>query len=111
MKKKVRSKKFDQHFLDEFLILIEKKPDFAEAYNNLAHILLIQHRYDEALTNVNKAIKIKPNFFQALIIQAKILLNKNKTIELKHILHQMINLNPRAPEIYFQIGKIYINPS
>ena len=44
---------------------IALKPEYAEAYNNLAIILVKQERGDEAIANYHKALRLKPEYPEA----------------------------------------------
>ena len=44
---------------------IALKPDFAEAYNNLAAAYLAQHRWDDAIQAASQALRLKPDFAMA----------------------------------------------
>lgn len=41
---------------------IALKPDYAEAYNNIAAANIALHRWDEAMRAARKAIRIRPDF-------------------------------------------------
>ena len=43
--------------------VIEKHPTVAVAYNNRGGTLMLEKRYEEALADYNRAIELRPDFY------------------------------------------------
>jgi tetratricopeptide (TPR) repeat protein len=48
--------------LESYEESFQQKPDFVAAINNLAHVYVLHHRYDEALRLLNKAISMDESY-------------------------------------------------
>jgi tetratricopeptide (TPR) repeat protein len=78
------------------------------AYFNSARILQLQDQLDTAFVKYDQAIKLKPDFSQALCFQAKILLHQGNSEKALEKLKKSQQLNPNDPETNKLIANYYI---
>ncbi|GGB71416.1 tetratricopeptide repeat protein [Henriciella pelagia] len=53
--------------------VISIQPEYAEAYNRRATVFLMEEKYDEALRDVNEALRLEPRHFGAWMGLARVL--------------------------------------
>ena len=78
------------------------------AYFNSAKILQLQERLENAYEKYDQAIKLKPDFSQALCHQAEILLLQGESEKALEKLKKSQQLNPNDPETNILIANYYI---
>ncbi|MFX1538107.1 MAG: tetratricopeptide repeat protein [Promethearchaeota archaeon] len=78
------------------------------AYFNSARILQLQDQLDAAYEKYDQAIKLKPDFSQALCHQAEILMHQGESEEALKKLKKSQQLNPNDPETNKLIASYYI---
>ncbi|MFX0124277.1 MAG: tetratricopeptide repeat protein [Candidatus Hodarchaeota archaeon] len=78
------------------------------AYFNSAKILQGQDQLDSAYEKYDQAIKIKPDFSQALCHQAEILIHQGRTEKAIEKLKKSQQLNPNDPETNKLLANYYI---
>lgn len=78
------------------------------AYFNSARILQLQDQLDRAYEKYGQAIKLKPDFSQALCHQAEILINQGEPEKALEKLKKSQQLNPNDPETNKLIANYYI---
>ena len=61
--------KYDQALADYNLVL-ELKPDFAEAHNNRGNLYLSAGAYDQAIADYDRAVQIRPGYGEAFYNRA-----------------------------------------
>jgi Tfp pilus assembly protein PilF len=86
--------------IENYIKAIHLKPDFTEAYYNLANILRAQNRTDEAIDNYKQAIRLKPELIKAYNALGEILNERNCYAETIELLKQAIQFNPDNSEVY-----------
>ena len=79
------------------------------AYFNSARILQLQNQLDDAFEKYDQAIKLKPDFSQALCYQAEILLHQGESEKALEKLKKSQQLNPNDPETNKLIANYYID--
>jgi len=84
--------------------LIELKPDYAEAHNNLAVIRKELGRLDEAEISFKKAIKLKPDYADAHYNLGIILQELNRVDEAEINYKKAIKLKPDYVQAYNNLG-------
>jgi len=85
--------------------LIKIAPDLAEGYLGLG-VLLVKTdgaNSPEGLENLQQAVKINPNLYEAQITLGKTLLQQNKTEEALVYLQKAVELLPENPEPHYQL--------
>jgi predicted O-linked N-acetylglucosamine transferase (SPINDLY family) len=85
-----------------FRRIVEIKPDFAPAYNNIAFALEEQGKLDQALVAYKQAIDIKPDFVEAYY-------NMGVTLHKQNTLHRAIETYKRVLELEPSHTKAYSN--
>ncbi|MFX1515025.1 MAG: tetratricopeptide repeat protein [Promethearchaeota archaeon] len=78
------------------------------AYFNSARILQLQERLENAYEKYDQAIKLKPDFSQALCHQAEILLHQGESEKALEKLKKSQQLNPNDPDTNKLIANYYI---
>lgn len=81
-----------------FQLAISKKPQFSEAYNELALTYAMQKNYDEAIKNIKKAIEINPSNGTAYYNLGTYYETENKNKEAADAYRKFLSLNPNDPE-------------
>jgi len=71
----------DDEALQDFLRVIELKPDHKNTYLRMTTIYTNRRMYDDALTSINKMILLDPENGEALFIRAKIYGKKGSNIQ------------------------------
>ncbi|MEJ7861354.1 MAG: tetratricopeptide repeat protein [Pyrinomonadaceae bacterium] len=85
--------------------LIKNAPKLAEGYLGLG-VLLVKTdgaNSSEGLENLQQAVKINPNLYEAQVTLGKILLQQNKTEEALIYLRKAVELLPGNPEPHYQL--------
>lgn len=85
--------------------LIKNAPKLAEGYLGLG-VLLVKTdgaNSSEGLENLQQAVKINPNLYEAQVTLGKILLQRNKTEEALIYLRKAVELLPGNPEPHYQL--------
>ena len=93
--------------IKNYLELIEIKPDFPEAYNNLATIYMKLNKIEEAISNFNKALKSNPNLIEANLNLAKIYMMQKTYNKAENSLKKISQIKSISAKTYFDIATIY----
>jgi len=91
--------------LDIYRKLIKISPTFAEGYLGLGVLLVKTNgaNSSEGLENLQQAVKINSNLYEAQVTLGKILLQRNKTEEALIYLRKAVELLPGNPEPHYQL--------
>lgn len=88
--------------------VLENYPDFWLPYYNRAHMYTNMGEYQQALDDVQKAIRLKPLFFNAYFIRAIIYIHLGKLKEATQDLDTYVELNPDKASAYNKRGISYL---
>jgi tetratricopeptide (TPR) repeat protein len=92
---------------DELRFFLRYFPQHAPSYEKLAKILIIQGKFEEAITQCKKALRLKPQFASVLYHMAFALAKQGKFDQGIEKYQKLIDLDPqKSIDIYNQIGKI-----
>ena len=83
---------------------IQLRPDYVEAYYNLAILMMQFEKFDKAEENYKKAIKLKPDYAEAHNNLGVILKNLGKIDEALECYKKAIELKPDFNEAYNNLG-------
>ena len=97
-------KKID-YFIGKVLALDKKMPEVYAVMTGKN--FWIEWNLALALENINKALKLKPSFYDALIQKGMILISLNRIEESLDCFFQAERINPFAPTINYLIGFVY----
>ena len=84
--------------IGQFQFALSKKPQFSEAYNELAATYALQKNYDEAIRNIKKAIEINPSNGTAYYNLGTYYENKNMDKEAADTYRKFLSINPNDPQ-------------
>jgi len=82
----------------QFQLAISKKPEFTEAYNELAVTYGLQKKYDEAIKNIKRAIEHNSNNATAYYNLGTYYENKNMNREAAGAYRKFLSLHPYDPQ-------------
>lgn len=86
---------------------IDKYPDIASAYLNLAYALLNRQQAEKSLQAVNKSIELNPRIAQAYHHRAYLKLNNGDIHQAQEDFQQAIKLNPGYVNAHFNLALLY----
>jgi len=92
---------------EDYLKLLELKPDFLEAGNNLAVIYINTGRIDEALNVINKFLKYHPESAELYCNKGTIYLRMGKKEEGLLMLERSAKLSPYLRQASYMLGLVY----
>ena len=79
-----------------FSKVIEKKPNFAEAWNKRATVFYMLGEYDKSMTDINTTLKLEPRHFGAMDGMILIFLQKGKVDQAVKIYDEIIKIFPKS---------------
>ncbi|MFB0518392.1 MAG: tetratricopeptide repeat protein [Acidobacteriota bacterium] len=94
--------------IEEFLKLIEEKPDFGPGYFNLGTCYLAKEDYPQAEKYLTKALEFFPDNPQLFISLSSVYIDTGRPEKAEEMFQQLVQLSPTA-ETYFNIGVQYYN--
>ena len=77
---------------------VKLAPDYAEGYNQRGFILFLQEKYDESLSDIEKALALEPRHFGALAGQALILMRQGRFATAQTVLKKAVKIHPFLKE-------------
>lgn len=89
-------------FLEE-----EKENVLSQVYCNRGYIFLNLNKTDEAIENFQKALELKPNYFEACFNLGNAYFQKRDFLSAEKNYQRALKLNKKIPLIYFQLGRLY----
>tara|TARA_R110002072_G_scaffold172728_1_gene326966 strand:- start:46786 stop:47349 length:564 start_codon:yes stop_codon:yes gene_type:complete len=87
--------------------LIKSQPELTGAYVNLGAIKKADNKPDEAEGFFTSALKINPNFIDALLQQALIFQDKGEFTKAEDLLRRAEAINPDHPLVNYNLGVLY----
>ncbi|MFC1676782.1 tetratricopeptide repeat protein [Planctomycetota bacterium] len=90
--------------IENYSQAIKHKPDYAEAYNNIAAALQGQGNYETSMENCGKAISLKGDYAQAYNTMGSILQNLGRYEEAIENYSKAIGLAPDYAEVHNNLG-------
>jgi tetratricopeptide (TPR) repeat protein len=90
-----------------FTGLVQKQPRLTGAYVNLAVIRKQQDQLDDAMRLLSEALKINPNFIDALLQQALIFQDRGEFTKAEDLLRRAEAINPDHPLVNYNLGVLY----
>jgi tetratricopeptide (TPR) repeat protein len=80
----------------------------AEGLLNLANVLLLTRRYDEALRNVQAGLQREPNSAFGMFVLGSIYERTGKLPEADRALHQALELDPKMAKVHLELVNLYL---
>jgi len=74
--------------------VVEKAPDYAEGWNQRAFILFLQEKFDQSLSDLEKALELEPRHFAAMAGQAQILMRQGRFATGQAVLKKAVKIHP-----------------
>jgi superkiller protein 3 len=90
----------------EFKKAVEAKPN-AVSYTSLGYVYQRKKQYDQAMEQYQTALKIDPNYVNALNNLAVIYFETGKTTEAIELVKEAMNINPESADSYLNLGTFY----
>ncbi len=78
----------------EYIKVVELRPDFPQAYNNLGVALKRKGELDQAAENFNRALERQPDFGAALTNRGWVFAEQNKWSDARRDFEQALKINP-----------------
>lgn len=88
--------------------VIELRPDYAEAYNNLAILYDKKNDYSNALINYAKAVNLQPDYITAHQNLGLFFLKHNKIDEAIIQFNNVLQLDPALLSAHYYLGNCYL---
>ncbi|MDC0195266.1 hypothetical protein OAJ82_03275 [Alphaproteobacteria bacterium] len=82
-----------------FTRVINKKPDFAEAWNKRATAYFMMGEFDKSMLDINQTLKLEPRHFGALDGMALIFMHLKQYSKAINIYDKMLNISPNNQSI------------
>ena len=79
-----------------FSKVIEKNPNFAEAWNKRATVFYMLGEYDKSMADINTTLKLEPRHFGAMDGMILIFLQKGKVDQAVKIYDEIIKIFPKS---------------
>ena len=99
---------------NQFIQATKRRPDYAEAWNNLGVCWIVAKKADEAIEALNKALEIEPTLLEARVNLGsawRISRDPQKAEKAKAEYERALKQDPRNPSIHFNLGILYLeNP-
>jgi tetratricopeptide (TPR) repeat protein len=75
-------------------MVVKQAPDYAQGWNQRAFILFLQEKYDQSLSDIEKALELEPRHFGAMAGQARILMRQCRFVTGQKTLKQAVKIHP-----------------
>jgi len=89
--------------------VISKYQTVALAYYNRGLEYMNENKMDQALTDYNKAIELKPNYTEAYVNRGNIMRGNQKNVDALNDYNKALAVNPNFSKAYFNRGILYMN--
>jgi tetratricopeptide (TPR) repeat protein len=89
--------------------VISKYQTVALAYYNRGLEYMNENNMDQALTDYNKAIELKPNYTEAYVNRGNIMRGNQKNADALNDYNKALAVNPNFSKAYFNRGILYMN--
>ena len=90
--------------IEAYMMAISLKPDYAEAYYNMASALKNQGKLEQAIEACNKAILIKPDYAEAYNTMGNALNDQGKLDKSVEVYNKAVAIKPDYAEAYSNLG-------
>ena len=92
---------------DEYIKLIELKPEECENFYKLAKVFKENDKSEEAIQTLQNLLKIKPDYTKGSLLLGNILYDNEKFKEAIIVYNDALKYNPKEYLIYYQMGMTY----
>lgn len=93
--------------IDYYCQALQKKIDFAEAFENLSEAQEEMLMFNEALISIHAAIALKPNKYESYIRLGRILVRLRKYDEAIKVANNALKIEPNNPQAYMIRSNAY----
>ena len=83
--------------LQVFSTLIERQPDYAEAWNRRATLYYLMERYPESLADIEKTLALEPRHFGALSGLGLVYLQQDNLPRAREAFENLLAIHPHSP--------------
>lgn len=91
----------------EFRKALELDPQFYFAQYGIGGSYMIEGRQDEAIVALNRALEMKPDMVDALVLQGSIYLDKGMPLQARDLLEKAATIDTANSGIYLRLGQAY----
>jgi tetratricopeptide (TPR) repeat protein len=92
-----------------FKAAVERDPNYASAWNDLAVQYLVVHNFDGAAQAANNAVQLQPRWTKALINLGSALRGQKQYDEAAKRYQDVIKMEPNNPDAWFNLGILYLD--
>lgn len=94
------------HAMDLFYVVIELKPDFAEAWNKRATLYYLLEEYELSLADIENVLQLEPRHFGALSGRGLILDELDRKAEAYEAFRRALAVNPFLPGLKVRVESL-----
>jgi tetratricopeptide (TPR) repeat protein len=94
--------------IKEFERILDKDPNYVDAWISKGEALSIQGRFDEALNCFDRAIKVEPKRAEIFYNMGITYLRMEEFDKMEHSFQKALDIDPSSPEALITLGKISI---
>lgn len=80
-----------------FSTLIERYPEYSEAWNRRATLYYLMGRYEEAIGDIDRTLALEPRHFGALSGLGLVYLRQNNLLKAREAFEQLLQVHPNSP--------------
>ncbi|MEO0131043.1 MAG: tetratricopeptide repeat protein [candidate division WOR-3 bacterium] len=85
----------------------DKENILSQVYCNRGYVYLNLNKIPEAIENFQKALELKPNYFEAYFNLGNAYFQKKDFLLAEKSYYSALKLNKKNPLLYFQLGRLY----
>ena len=93
--------------IDEYVELIEIKPNDYDSYYKIGVLLDDLHKKDEAVTILNNLLRKKPDYYKASDLLGIILCEQEKYKQALNVYQEALKYNPASFELYYNLAIVH----
>ena len=100
-----QTRKYDEA-IEAFSYLIEKEPNFSEAYNKRATFYFMMGDFENSMKDIETTLALEPRHFGALDGMSRILISYKKYDQAFKVYEEMMNLMPNDVTLHMKMDRL-----